>query len=344
MKTLTQRMRKVLPVYQATNSYNFRYPQFANSCDFSINNNHWTWGEIDVKKDIQDFMVELSPSEKHAVTTILKLFTKYEVLIGEEFWGGRFKEMFPRPEFRRIAAFYSHQELNIHAPFYNELNKILSLNTDEFYNSYLDDPELVERVKFIDDMLNHENDLVALAAFVFLEGSVLYGNFGYLKHFQTCGKNLMNNVIRGIDFSILEESQHAVTGSEAFKIVLSEAREYGLLTDEDWSEIQGAIYNVADLVDKHETSIIKKFFEKGKQSNITQSQLLNFKSFRINHCLELLTLKPYFEVKNHTIKDWFDKSALQLQSNDTFAGQGREYSKGYSEELLYVNPEITTGY
>lgn len=345
METITEKMRKILPVYQKTESYNFAYPQYAIDVDYAIKNNHWTWEEIDVKKDIQDFLVELTASEKHAVTTILKLFTKYEVLIGEEYWGGRFKKIFKRPEFRRIAAFYAHQELNIHAPFYNELNKILSLNTDEFYNSYLEDPILTDRVNFISKMLNDENDFISLAAFSFLEGAVLYSSFSFMKHFQTCGKNLMNNVIRGIDFSILEEALHAKTGSNAFKLIKKEAFEYNILTPEEFKKlVSQKIYELVVIIAEHEEAIIYKLFEKGSISNITKSQIRNFVYLRLNFCLNELDMESYFEVNDYTIQKWFDRSALQLQSNDTFAGQGREYSKGYSEDLLYYNPEITTGY
>ena len=122
-KKLQKKLRKNLPVYQETDSYNFRYQEFADRTDEQIKNNHWTWKEIDVAKDKQDFLVEMTEAEKFATSFVLKLFLKYEISIGAEWWADKFMKMFKRPEFQRKAIFNSSQELNIHAPFYNELNK-----------------------------------------------------------------------------------------------------------------------------------------------------------------------------------------------------------------------------
>ena len=54
--------------------------------------------------------------QKHAVITALKLFTKYELRVGEEYWLGRVFNTFKRPEPRRMASCFGNVELNVHAP------------------------------------------------------------------------------------------------------------------------------------------------------------------------------------------------------------------------------------
>jgi ribonucleoside-diphosphate reductase beta chain len=48
----------------------------------------WTPHEIEMEKDLHDLKTKLTPQELHGVTTVLKLFTMYELEVGENYWGG----------------------------------------------------------------------------------------------------------------------------------------------------------------------------------------------------------------------------------------------------------------
>ncbi len=173
---------------------------------------YWRPDEIKVEKDVQDILVNLTEAERHGVTTVLKLFTLYELNVGNEYWGGVIAKQFPRPDIQRMANAFSFFELNVHAPFYAKINEVLGLATDEFYSSYVNDPVLQERMEYIDLclQLSEHNDythkLIALAAFSMIEGAVLYSSFAYLKHFQACGKNKLINIVRGVDMSVRDEA------------------------------------------------------------------------------------------------------------------------------------------
>lgn len=162
----------------------------------------WTDREIDVSKDIQDIRVNMTEAERHGTITVLTLFTNYELKAGNEYWGGRVMRMFKRPDIRRMANAFAFFELNSHLPFYAKLNEALGLASDEFYQSYVDDPILKERMDFIDEVVSSKNDLYSLGAFTFVEGVVLYSSFAFLKHFQAEGKNKLKNVVAGINFSV----------------------------------------------------------------------------------------------------------------------------------------------
>lgn len=333
-KRIQLKMNKTLPVYEETESYNFRYEQFAQDTDDQIVNNHWTWKEIDVSKDKQDFLVEMSESEKFATIFFLKIFLKYEINLGSEFWADKFFKMFKRPEFRRKSIFNSHQELNAHAPFYNELNKVLGLTDDDFYSSYLKDPELVERVKFMGKMLNSEFDLFSLATYTFIEGAVLYSSFAFFKHFQMNGKNLLANVVGGIDMSVLDENNHSIDSSNAFKIVKSEAIQYKLLDESTLKDIESMIYGLSDIVFEHECLIIDKGFSKGHIPGITKHQEKQFVLLRLNECLEKLGYKPIYNVTDKTIFEWFRNTTELYIANDAFRKKGREYKTGFNKNKV----------
>lgn len=176
------------------------YPE---ACEFAENQEviFWPSTEVKVYKDKQDILVNMTPSERHGVITTLKLFTKYELVIGNEFWLGFVYKNFPRPEIQAMSALFGAVELQVHANFYSRLNEELGLATDEFYNEYLKDPVLADRISYLENALEGEDKLKAIGSFTFGEGAVLYSSFAFLKHFQNQGKNKIMNTVSGINFS-----------------------------------------------------------------------------------------------------------------------------------------------
>lgn len=287
----------------------------------------WLPDEIKVEKDIQDVLVNFTAAEKHAVITTLKLFSIYETHAGSEYWGGRFKDMFDGAEFHRMASVFSMFELAVHAPFYNKINQLLHIDTPEFYMSYLDNAVLKGRVEHIDSIINHEDDLVSLAAFSMVEGVILYSSFAFLKHFQSQGKNKLMSIVRGINFSVRDEHLHSSGGAWAFNHKLSKMNSTAAYR----ASIQEKIREVARQIYEHEAQIISMLFEKGKIDGITAHQIENFVKTRINECLKQLGFDKEYDVKYDPISLWFYKGINDYQFNDFFSGQGREYNRDWDE-------------
>lgn len=285
----------------------------------------WSAEEIKVEKDIQDVLTKLSPAEKHAVLETLRLFSIYETHIGDEWWSGRFKTMFDRADYHRMAAVFSMFELAVHAPFYNKINELLYVNTPEFYLSYRQDPVLKSRVDHIDAIINESDDLTALGGFCLVEGVILYSNFGFLKHYQSQGKNELMNVVRGINFSVRDENLHAKGTAYAFKDKAKTA------TKEQYDNAAAKIAEIAMLLLEHEKGIIANLFSKGKIEGITAHQLENFVMSRINVCFEDLGFPKMFEVTYNPIATWFYKGINDYQFNDFFSGQGNQYHRNWDE-------------
>jgi ribonucleotide reductase beta subunit family protein with ferritin-like domain len=312
-----------------TESYtNKDYPE---ALDFAEKQNSvfWLHGEVKVEKDKQDLLVNVTPSEKHGVTTVSKLFTRYELFIGEEYWGEIVAKRYPRPEIVRMANAFSFFELNVHAPFYAKLNEELGIATDEFYTSYANDPVLADRMAFIDEMLNSDDELLSLAAFSMIEGAVLYSSFAFLKHFQSNGKNKMMNLVRGINFSVRDENLHAMAGAWLFKKVLEEL---GLTTPQKHKLFE-KIKKVAQRVYEHECRIVDMIFEKGEIPGINAEDLKAFVRSRINICLSNLGVDTIFTLAEtqNTIDAWFYRSINNFQFNDFFSGMGNQYNRNWEK-------------
>lgn len=288
----------------------------------------WPHFEVKVHKDKQDILVNMTEAESHGSIETLKLFSKYEFIIGNEFWINFVMRKFPRPaDIQPMAAFFGAMELGVHQKFYSTLNEELGIATDDFYNEYLEDPELKARIDFMESTLAEKDDLRALGCFTFGEGAILYSSFAFLKHFQSQGKNKLLNVVSGINFSARDEHLHSEASAWLFRTLLKEKIEAGEITPEEQEELKKDIYLAAETVDLHEKAIIKKIFQKGKIDGITDTQLEHFAQSRINLCLRNMGYENLFKVEYNPIADWFYKGINGYQSPDFFSSQGNQYTR-----------------
>lgn len=331
---LSKRIDEFLPpkIMREQKAYITEYPEAIKFAE-SQNEVFWLDSEIDVSKDVQDIMVNFTEAERHGVVTVLKLFTLYELFAGDEYWGKRVVEMFPRPDITRMANCFSFFELNVHAPFYNKLNEALSLNNEEFYTDYVNDETLSARMKFIDESVNHEDDLVSLAVFSMVEGAILYSSFAFLKHFQAKGKNKLVNVVRGINFSVRDENLHSEGGSWLYRTTKKEMALSNQLEKNMTQEArEKIIVDSAMKLYEHECRIIDMIFNGNKIEGITDLQMKRFVESRINECLSRLEIDPIFEVKHNPISEWFYDGINGYQFHDFFTGVGNAYSRKWDED------------
>lgn len=320
-----------------TDSYVTVYPEFIELADTQFEDCRWTHKEIAVEKDKQDMLVNVNPAARHAITTGLKLFTRYEMFAGNEYWMGRVIKAFPRPEIQRMASVFGTFELQVHAPFYNKLNEVLGLDTDEFYTSYVDDPVLNSRVKFLDKAVDSKNDLLSLAVFSLMEGAVLFSNFALFKSFQSKGHNYIGNVVRGIDQSVVDEGLHQTGGAMIFRRAIEELKE--LLSPEAfkklWKSLCNKIRRAAKKLAEHEFRISEMLMAHGDiGTGINAESLKQFVMSRINICLNDLGVPVLYRKKQigaNPIAEWFYGGVQKFQMNDFFVGKGREYTTTWDE-------------
>lgn len=293
----------------------------------------WPHFEVKVHKDKQDILVNMTESESHGTITTLKLFSKYEAIIGNEFWINFVMKKFPRPaDIQPMAAMFGAMELAVHQKFYSTLNEELGLATDEFYNQYLEDEDLTARVEFLEDTLASKDDLRALGCFTFGEGAILYSSFAFLKHFQSQGKNKLLNVVSGINFSARDENLHSEAAAWLFRTLLKEKKEADYVDQEFEDELKKDIYIAAETVMEHEKAIIKKIFDKGRIEGITDTQLEYFAQSRINLCLRNLGYENLYKVDYNPVAEWFYKGINGYSQIDFFNSQGNQYTRDWDSE------------
>lgn len=315
-------------ITQPKTAYTFDYPAAKEFAETQMDV-YWLPTEIAVEKDVQDLRTNMTPAEAHGVITVLKLFTLYELIVGNEYWGEKIKKAFPRPDIEFMATTFGFVEIGIHARFYNRINEAMMLNTDDFYNSYKNDPVLSERIEFVNSVADDTSNLpLAVAAFSMLEGAVLYSSFAFLKHFQSDGKNKLVNVCRGINFSVRDENLHATAGAWLFNTLVEEMQ----LDKQERATLDEQIKKVAHRIASHEDRIIDMIFEKGEIEGINIEDLRTFVRSRINLCLDNLGVEKVFEVSENPIAEWFYDGINRYQLHDFFTGVGSEYNRAGADE------------
>lgn len=323
-------MNKNLPrIMTKKASYTFDYPK-ASEFAKTQNEIFWLADEIEVEKDIHDLKTNFTESEYHGVLSTLKLFTLYELVVGNEYWGGRVKRMFPRPEIEMMASCFSYFELNVHAPFYDKINKLLGLASDDFYTSYVDDPILNARMEWIDKQVSQKDDLKSMGCFSIVEGAILFSSFAFLKHFQAEGKNKLVNITAGINFSVRDENLHSQGGAWLFRTLLEELN-YSV---KQKLELQVYFNEIVQQVLEHECRIIDMIFEKGPIKGVTDKQLKNFVESRLDTCLECLGFEKFFKPTYNPIAKWFYKNINTSHFHDFFAKVGNTYNRNWTESAF----------
>ncbi|GEK52335.1 ribonucleotide-diphosphate reductase subunit beta [Vreelandella venusta] len=299
----------------------------------------WSAEELGVEKDEDDVRSRLIEGERKGLIHCLKLFTQYELEIGEEFWTGWFFRKFPRHDMRRAASACGFVELNSHAPFYALINEILNLANDEFYNSWREDPVLVDRMDFIESHMASKDPYEVLAAFSFMEGVVLYSSFAFLKSFNMNGFGLIPHITAGIDASCKEEHSHFLFSSWTYRQLMVEEQDLGLIDDEKKARLAQTCRNIALAVYEHEAKIVDQIFSFGSIRTITKDDIMAFVRNRIDEVLKNLNCEPLFNEPEGAVSAWFYDALSTYKYADFFANNQVQYVRTWNKMDLQFNPE-----
>lgn len=295
----------------------------------------WAAEKMGVEADEQDFRTKLTSSELHAVLLLQSILTQYELMIGgTEMWGGKIAKQFPRPDIQRMCSEFSHAELCSHAPFYQIGNKVLGRDTDDFYYSCLEIPELKEHLSYLETKAVSSNPLESTAALTFLEGVVLFSAFAFFKSFNTNGFNLIPHFVAGIDASAKDENFHAMGSAWLYNTCKREREELNIKTHDD-----DLIHRLAKECYEHELKTIDLIFEKGSLRTITKEQMISFIQDRINVVCGYLNSPAYFKDKpKGDISKWFYKNISSFKYSDFFVSNQVQYVKNIDKNKLVWNP------
>lgn len=316
----------VLPrIMTPTDSYTRHYPVLVELANKQIEKQFWTSSEMKVELDRMQLLYELSPAQYHAVKTVLHLFLRYELIVGD-FWEEVVAKTFPRPEVKIATSIVSMTERAIHAEFYNQINIVLGMDKDEDYLAYINEPELFDRVKWLGEVMNGEDKLLATIIFSMTETALLFSSFAILKSFQSNGYNLLPVIVRGTNQSAIDEDLHGIISAEIINTYYSEVGTKLIDDAVRYPQVRAAVQSAYE----HECTIIEMAFLEDTLNGVTKDDMKSFVKYRLNLYLERIQLPKEFEVTNCTIVDWFEKNTYSYKMVDFFtSGVGMEYESSW---------------
>lgn len=307
------------PLFQFREEYRpFEYPQAALFAE-KQRAVYWSPEKIKVGLDVLNFETDFTAAEQHGILTTLKLFTKYEVFIGD-YWIDIVYRHFPKHEIRQMASMFSALELTAHAPFYDKLNDALGLSTKQFHLAYKSDPHLHQRVQFLQKQLDSGVKKVTpyhIALIAMMEGVVLFSSFAFLMSFYSNGGNRLSNIFTGLSYSWYDENLHALGGAWLFQ---------EMIKGENPSKYEKKILEQLDILIENEYEIIDNTFARGPIKGITAHQLKQFVNHRANFMLRSLGYEDQYDEDYNPIKAWFYNDSKALELTDFFHNDPSAYT------------------
>jgi ribonucleotide reductase beta subunit family protein with ferritin-like domain len=314
-------------ITQKTESYVRHYPKIVELANKQLEEQFWVSSEMKVELDRMQLLYGLAPEQLHAVKTVLQLFLRYELMVGD-FWSSTVAETFPRPEVRLAASVIDMVEKGVHAEFYNQFNTVLGMDTDEDYLAYINDPELSERVKWLGSILGQDDKILATIIFSMTETALLFSSFAILKSFQSNGYNLLPVIVRGTNQSSIDEDLHGQLSAEIVNTYYNELGTKLIDDTERYTQVKKSVHYAY----LHESRIIDMAITGEKFNGINKQEYKEFVKYRLNIYLERIGLPPEFEVEVCSIIDWFEKNTYSYKVIDFFSsGMGQEYESSWDE-------------
>lgn len=288
---------------------------------------HWTPSEVEMDADVHQYHTEFSIKEKHAITTILKIFTQTENIVAD-YWTNVVGRWFVQPEICMMANTFASFEA-IHAQAYDKLNTALGLDSKEFYLSFLEDEALKKKTEFIESKMEifSEKDLpLSLAVFSgFTEGVSLFSSFAILLNFQRFNK--LKDVANIISWSIRDESLHSSAGCWLFRTLVSEMN----YSKEELSALEMQIKEVAEHIHDMEMIYINKIFLEDELEGLNKNDMKNFIRHRINQKMRDLGFNDiYTNLPTDKVGAWFNPLNQAVEFVDFFEARSTNYVKGWN--------------
>ena len=278
------------------------YPELLEYVD-AIRHSYWIHTEFNFTSDIQDFKVNLSDSERSAITNTMLAISQIEVSV-KTFWGDLYAKM-PKPEIGSVGTTFSESEVR-HQDAYSHLLEILGLN-DQF-EKLKDNPVIMERIDYLELALknsrsedNKDYSESILLFSLFIEHVSLFSQFLIIMAFNK-HRNKLKGVSNVVEATSKEEQIHGNFGIDLIRIIKSENPSW--FDDKHEAHIQ----KMCKRAFESESRVVDWIFENGELDFLPKKVIVEFIKDRFNNSLESIGIQNKFEIDEKLIKqtdlDW----------------------------------------
>jgi ribonucleoside-diphosphate reductase beta chain len=301
----------------------YEYPELYEYVD-AVRHSYWVHTEFNFTGDVQDFHVNVTESERQAISRTMLAIGQIEVAV-KSFWGDVGKHL-PKPELAAVGATFAESEVR-HTDAYAHLLEILGLN-DEF-SKIKDIPVIQERMEYLTKVNelgkskeNREYVHAIMLFSLFVEHVSLFSQFLIMMSFNK-HKNVFKGISNAVEATSKEENLHGMFGIDLINIIQREHPE--------WfdAECQATIIAACEEAYKSEAKIVDWIFEAGELDFLPATNIKEFIKHRFNNSLAAINMPRHFDVSDALLEetDWFDNEVIATKHVDFFDKRSINYNK-----------------
>lgn len=320
---------------ERTNFKPFEYPHCYEKWDIH-EHAHWSFKELNMQDDVNDWINKLNESEKTFLIQILRYFTQGDVDVAAGYVD--YLQIFKQPEVRMMLFGFGAREA-MHIASYSHLITTLNL-PDVTYQEFLkfkamkDKHEFVfnKRFKFnsITRFINFllfgydeklEEIAIKIALFsAFIEGVQLFSSFVMLLNFTRHG--LMKKMGQIIQWSIADETHHTNSMMQLFCILIDENKKYIRL-----DVLKNRVYWTANKIVELEDSFIDLAFTiSPEMRDLTKDDVKQYIRYITDRRLISMGYQDIYGIKKNPL-DWVEDILNIPTHTNFFENKPTEYAK-----------------
>ena len=301
----------------------YEYPELYEYVD-AIRHSYWLHTEFNFTSDIQDFKVNVSPSERNAIQNAMLAIAQIEVAV-KTFWWNVYSRL-QKPEIGSVWDTFAESEVR-HMDAYSHLLEILWLNSD--FERIKDIPAIMKRIEYLDEAtrwakVNTDKEYMKniLLFSLFIEHVSLFSQFLIIMSFNKY-RNIFKWISNVVEATSKEEQIHWMFGIDLINIIKSEHPEW---FDDEFIEV---IKNACKKSYEAEKTIIDWIFEDWELDFLPKKTIYEFVKNRLNNSLDSIWIERIFEVDEKELQktDWFDDEIMSTKHGDFFVKRSINYNK-----------------
>lgn len=311
----------------------YEYPHLIKYAK-AIHHAFWEVDHFTYDRDVRDFKVELSSSERDVVEKCMLAIGVVENKV-KTFWG-RIDMRMPKAEISDVGATFAGNE-TVHRLTYEKLLNLLNL--EEKFETVFEVSCINGRVKYLNKYLDGMNSrsnkefTKSLILFTLLVENVsLFSQFLIIASFGKY-KNVMKNFSKVINATAREEVIHGKFGAELINIIRKENPEW---FDE---EMEDKTRRAVKKAFKAECEVLDWVFENGELEFISKAEVVEFLKHRLNDSLNQIGYKEEYEVDETLLgkSEFLEVMITATKDFDFFDGKSTDYNKSqaYTEDSLW---------
>lgn len=301
----------------------YEYPELYEYVD-AIRHSYWLHTEFNFTWDIQDFKINVSPSERNAIQNAMLAIAQIEVAV-KTFWWNVYSRL-PKPEIGSVWDTFAESEVR-HMDAYSHLLEILWLNSD--FERIKDIPPIMKRIEYLEEYTswakvntdkNYTRNILLFS--LFIEHVSLFSQFLIIMSFNKY-RNIFKWISNVVEATSKEEQIHWMFGIDLINIIKSEHPEW---FDDEFIEV---IKNACKKSYDAEKTIIDWIFEDWELDFLPKKTVYEFVKNRLNNSLDSIWIERIFEVDEKELQktDWFDDEIMSTKHGDFFVKRSINYNK-----------------